>query len=331
MSGFIALHRDVFTHPLLKDGDRFRAWFWLVANAAWKTTRHDARGKTIEVHRGQICAGREYLAKEWGWSPSAVERFLTRLETEHMIERETGHGKSLITICNYDKYQDVSDEAGQKTGQSTGQKSDRNRTAKEQGNKGTNISSEDKSSSDSAGEGADDLFGNPEQGPKPAKRKKSDEPFVLPDWIPADAWDGFEEMRRRANDPMTDRARRLIVGKLTKLAEDGHPPGDVLDQSTMRCWSGVFPIRDERNGTGNRNFQANQSGPAGVSRTAAAASIAMDDIERVFAAAGAGAGGREGGPGRHGQGFGSSDGGTVLGPDYALPDAMRRVGDARAG
>lgn len=109
MSGFIALHREAFSHPLLKDADRFRAWFWLVAHAAWKPTKHDARGHTIAVDRGQICAGREYLAKEWGWSPSAVERFLKRLETEQMIERQAGQMKTVITICNYDKYQEIFD------------------------------------------------------------------------------------------------------------------------------------------------------------------------------------------------------------------------------
>jgi len=70
-------------------------------------------------------------------SESAVERFLTRLQTEQMIGRETGQGKSVITICNYAKYQDISDDAGQATGQATGQRSDSDRTAKEQGNKGT--------------------------------------------------------------------------------------------------------------------------------------------------------------------------------------------------
>lgn len=137
MSGFIAMHREAFSHPVLKDGERFRAWFWLVAHAAWKPTRHDARGHTITVERGQICAGREQLAKAWGWSPSAVERFLTRLETEQMIERQTGQMKTVITICNYDKYQSEADAGGHMSGQQTGQKPDRNRTAKEEGNKGT--------------------------------------------------------------------------------------------------------------------------------------------------------------------------------------------------
>jgi len=137
MTGFIALHRAAFTHPILKDAERFRAWFWLIAHAAWKSTKHNARGHTITVERGQLCAGREYLAKEWGWSPSAVERFLARLETEQMIERETGQKKTVITICNYDKYQDSSGETGQTTEHKAEQKSDRNRTDKEEGNKGT--------------------------------------------------------------------------------------------------------------------------------------------------------------------------------------------------
>lgn len=140
MSGFIALDRSAFEHPLLRDADRFRAWFWLVAHAAWKPTRHDARGRTILLERGQLCAGREYLAEKWGWSASAVERFLTRLETEQMIERESGQGKTVITICNYSKFQDVEEKTGQTFGQQTGQKPDRNRTTKEQGNKGTSYS-----------------------------------------------------------------------------------------------------------------------------------------------------------------------------------------------
>ena len=137
MSGFIALYREAFAHPVLKDAERFRAWFWLVAHAAWKPTRQDVRGHTITVERGQICAGREYLAKQWGWSPSAVERFLTRLETEQMIGRQTGQMKTIITICNYEKYQSIEAEPEHMSGQPTGQKPDRNRTTKEQGNKGT--------------------------------------------------------------------------------------------------------------------------------------------------------------------------------------------------
>jgi hypothetical protein len=137
MTGFVVLYRTVFEHPLLVDGARFRAWCWLIAAACWKPTRFDVRGKTITLERGQLCASRHQLAEAWSWSASAVERFLARLETEQMIARETGQGRTVITICNYAKYQNLASPTGQASEPPTGQQSDSNRTAKEQGNKGT--------------------------------------------------------------------------------------------------------------------------------------------------------------------------------------------------
>lgn len=139
MSGFVALHREAFDHPLLRSGDRFRAWFWMVSKACWRPTKFDVAGKVILLERGQFCTSRAQLAEAWGWSPSAVERFLTRLETEQMIGRATGQGRSVVTIRNYDKYQDVESETGQASEQPTGQRSDSDRTTKEQGNKGTRV------------------------------------------------------------------------------------------------------------------------------------------------------------------------------------------------
>ncbi|WP_197282886.1 hypothetical protein [Novosphingobium sp. ST904] len=62
---------------------------------------------------------------------------MTRLETEQMIGRETGQGRTIITICNYAKYQDVEAKAGQETGQPSGQVPDSHRTTKEQRNQET--------------------------------------------------------------------------------------------------------------------------------------------------------------------------------------------------
>ncbi len=135
--GWISLHRGWRDNPIFRgEFSRADAWVWLIENACWKPTRFDIKGKIVTLERGQVCASRDRLATVWGWSPSAVERYLTRLQTEHMIGRETGQGKSVITICNYAKYQDRANQTGQETGQETGQASDRDRTAKEQGNKG---------------------------------------------------------------------------------------------------------------------------------------------------------------------------------------------------
>ena len=136
MSGFIKLYRGWQDNPALGTAERKVAWIWLIEKAAWKDTVHDLMGKTSPILRGQICVSRSQLSKAWGWSGSAVERFLTRLETEQMIGRETGQGKTVITICNYGKYQDNDKETGQATGQQTGQEADKDRTTKERREEG---------------------------------------------------------------------------------------------------------------------------------------------------------------------------------------------------
>ena len=156
MSGFATIQRRALDHPLLNDAARLGAWTWLILRASWKPTPFEIAGKIVILERGQICVSRSQLAKAWGMSPSAVERFLTRLETEQMIERATGQGRTVVTICNYGLYQDVGEETGQATGQPTGQPSDSHRTTKEQGNKGTSISEAKASSCDTLAEPDDD-------------------------------------------------------------------------------------------------------------------------------------------------------------------------------
>lgn len=134
LSGFALTHRTVFDHPLFEgDAARLGAWLWLVGKACWKPTPFDISGKIVTLQRGQICVSRSQLAKAWGMSPSAVERFLTRLETEQMIGRATGQGKSVVTICNYDKYQSNNDEPGQATGSNTPPNATRSKTGQATG------------------------------------------------------------------------------------------------------------------------------------------------------------------------------------------------------
>lgn len=69
----------------------------------------------------------------------------------------------------------------------------------------------------------------------------------LPEWIPVEAWEGWLEMRRTKGAKPTGRGLRLSIEQLRKLADAGHPPGAVLDQSTRELWLGLFPIKDTQN------------------------------------------------------------------------------------
>ena len=82
----------------------------------------------------------------------------------------------------------------------------------------------------------------PKQSPQKKERKK-DNSAQIPDWIPCEPWVGFVEMRKAIKKPMTARAMALIVNKLVVLRDDGYNPAEVLDQSTLNNWQGVFATK----------------------------------------------------------------------------------------
>src|ERR1044071_809979 len=122
--GYIAVFRSVFGHHLFateKPWSRLQAFLWLVAQAAWCPTQRRVGSKLVTLDRGQAAATVRMLGQVWGWHRSRVERFMRVLRTNEMIRTQvckTTSGTStktslrgrltIITICNYAKYQDAS-------------------------------------------------------------------------------------------------------------------------------------------------------------------------------------------------------------------------------
>lgn len=71
------------------------------------------------------------------------------------------------------------------------------------------------------------------------------EPINQPEWLDPQAWDGFVAMRKKIKKPLSGRALELALKSLAKMREEGQDPNAVLDQSTMNCWQGLFPVKGE--------------------------------------------------------------------------------------
>lgn len=56
----------------------------------------------------------------------------------------------------------------------------------------------------------------------------------------------FEEMRVKIKKPMTDRAKKLLLTELEKLACDRETQIAILNQSITRCWAGVFALKSDQ-------------------------------------------------------------------------------------
>ena len=79
----------------------------------------------------------------------------------------------------------------------------------------------------------------------------------LPDWINVEIWDAFIEMRKKSKSIPTERAIILLIKELDKLRLLGNDPNEVLNQSIMNSWKGVFPLSKNGN-KGKRNLPTTQ-------------------------------------------------------------------------
>ncbi len=91
---------------------------------------------------------------------------------------------------------------------------------------------------------------------EPIKRKSTqkkisghgpEEEINLPEWVPTEAWARFEEMRRKIKQQITPDAKALLIKKLDKMRKDGHDIEEILNESVVNNWRGVFAPRGKPN------------------------------------------------------------------------------------
>ncbi len=129
------------------------AWQWLIEQAAWRATSIRIKGHPVNLERGQLSFAQRFMAEKWGWSKSRVDRFMKRLVAENMVQTRSkigaetgataghnaGQGQSILTICNYEKYQspngevrgNVETQTGATAGQQRGKEEYREEDKKE--------------------------------------------------------------------------------------------------------------------------------------------------------------------------------------------------------
>lgn len=118
MDNYITINRRIFEHPFWCEDraySRFEAWVDILQSARFEDTRQLIGNRLVEIQRGQFPVSLRYLASRWKWSTKKVNSFLDCLILDKMILKETPKetGQTVITICNYDKYNYVSDNRKQ--------------------------------------------------------------------------------------------------------------------------------------------------------------------------------------------------------------------------
>lgn len=99
----------------------------------------------------------------------------------------------------------------------------------------------------------DKSTGNSQSKKKVKDTKVSQKEIIIPEEI-AEAFEGFSEMRNRIKRPLTSRARTMAINELQKLAPNDYSKQiKILDQSTLNCWQGLFPLKDAHQNRGEHH------------------------------------------------------------------------------
>lgn len=109
MEYYIPISRRLFEHQLWSEErkfSRFEAWLDMIQSARFEDTKQLIGNRFIVVKRGQMLVSLRFLASRWQWSTKKVNSFLDLLIQDKMITKETPKetGQTVVTICNYDKY-----------------------------------------------------------------------------------------------------------------------------------------------------------------------------------------------------------------------------------
>lgn len=173
MSGFVKIHRSMNKWEWKKKPLTFALFVHLIMNANHKNGRFQGH----EIKRGQIVTGRKELALETGLTEQSVRTALKHLKSTNEITIETTNNFSIITVLNYEKYQDSNQPSNQRL--TNNQPTTNHNTKKE--------------------------------------RKKEGKNTARPADVSESVWDDFQKIRKAKRAPVTETAIKKIRVEAEKI------------------------------------------------------------------------------------------------------------------
>lgn len=106
--GYVKISRALFdpTDPFWGESRTFsraEAWLDLLQMTAWRAERRRMPRGDVALARGEVAASVRHLGDRWGWSKSAVERFLSTLERSgRVVSLRVERTVAIYVVTNFD-------------------------------------------------------------------------------------------------------------------------------------------------------------------------------------------------------------------------------------
>jgi len=111
--GYIKLFRKSIKHPLFSHPAAWHYWIYCLLKANHAPKKIIWNKKEMIVGKGSFITGRKKASRETGLSEKNIRTAIETLKNLEMITSKTASRFTLLSICNYEKYQLYNSKNGQ--------------------------------------------------------------------------------------------------------------------------------------------------------------------------------------------------------------------------
>lgn len=115
MSGWIKLHRQLLDNPIFKNHKLLQTFLYCLIKASHQDHDQLIGDTMVSLKSGELATGRKAIAAATGLSEQNVRTSLSRLKTLQMITIKPTTKYSIISIVNWDSYQQINQQTNQVT------------------------------------------------------------------------------------------------------------------------------------------------------------------------------------------------------------------------
>lgn len=228
--GFIIIARKVRKSPLwksLKATHRI-VMIELLLQAQFKDGDVVRNGEILHLKRGQVATSYQHLVDDIGDKDikvKVVRNAIEKLVKHDFLAKDEAKARAkkglLLTVVNYGVYQDTENYKGKAKGKEKGITGAKQGQSK--GKAGAISNNVNKVNNDK----------------NEVIKEYTSNPLLI------ESLNDFIKMRKANKGAFTDKALTLLLGKLDKLAKTDQQKIDLLNESILNGWKGIFPIKKD--------------------------------------------------------------------------------------
>lgn len=108
--GWICVHRQLVDNPIFKNDKLFRVFMYCILKASHTDHEQLVGDSVVSVKRGQLVTGRKALSSATGLSEQNIRTAVLKLEKMGILTSNPTNKFSIISIVNWDKYQQTNQQ-----------------------------------------------------------------------------------------------------------------------------------------------------------------------------------------------------------------------------